>query len=627
MGLIIVLLRWTHLLLSLRAAHKAISHGRRPEARQPAYPNGRMNNPNARRARPARRKEQDRADVLRSILTRFFVWMLYRRAEGILDGLGQWILFYDTAKTLFLFWLLVSHDFAASQLFHSVLEPLVHPYEPLLDAVATRVVRSLHGLNFLSLLFFTHLSQRIPPTLSQGTKSAFERIRTSIVWLETKLAERRAQAIEVHELDGSVDGRSRSGSPPPFFVPPSRAASNNPYATLPGSWRPLHSPAITSRPGLPDTWGAGASSSRAGPSSLPTRRVVSNGNGNGDMPSSSRTRTNGRAHATYSARALSKLPQPPTNEPSPSVPRVRLMPDWPASPHASSSNLAAAAAAAAPDAHEDGLGRPPSPPAQLSRVYGLSSNSGLSAQQGPSSSEPTKKTSSSPKTTPRKRKKRESLEEEGYLEEEEPAKKPRGKGSAASKARSPKGASKSGTSARTVKSHIPVTVKGKQRQRVVEIQDEDDDEDSGGSSEVVEPAPKRTRTKTKGEEKEKEEVGELPPSYSTRTLRARPNRDSSSTTPSIASPPPTTATTEARTTTTTTTVKMASKKKQGKPASPAKIDGEKKKKKMSSTSTGARTRGLGRVDGPGVSAAAVTEVNEKGSSSGSRGTVRLSRRT
>ncbi|KAE8225621.1 hypothetical protein CF319_g1650 [Tilletia indica] len=619
MGLIIVLLRWTHLLLSLRAAHKAISHGRRPEARQPAYPNGRLNNSNARRARPARRKEQDRADVLRSILTRFFVWMLYRRAEGILDGLGQWILFYDTAKTLFLFWLLVSHDFAASQLFHSVLEPLVHPYEPLLDAVATRVVRSLHGLNFLSLLFFTHLSQRIPPTLSQGSKSAFERIRTSVVWLETKLAERRAQAIEVHELDGSVDGRSGSGSPPPFFVPPSRAASNNPYATLPGSWRPLHSPAIPSRPGLPDTWGTGVSSSRAGPSSLPTRRVVSNGNGNGngngDMPSSSRTRTNGRAHATYSARALSKLPQPPTNEPSPSVPRVRLMPDWPASPHASSSNLAAAAGA-----HEDVLGRPPSPPIQLARSYGLSSSSGLNPQQG-SSSEPTKKTSSSPKTTPRKRKKRESLEEEGYLEEEEePAKKPRGKGSAASKARSPKGVSKSGASARTAKSNIPVTVKGKQRQRVVEVIDED--EEDSGDSELVEPAPKRTRTKTQGKEKEKEEVGELPPSYSTRTLRARPNRDSSSTTPSIASPPPTTATTEARTTTTTTV-----KKKQGKPASPAKIDGEKNKKKMSSTSAGARTRGLGRADGPGVSAAAVMDVNEKGSSSGSRGTVRLSRRT
>ncbi|KAE8239744.1 hypothetical protein A4X13_0g8087 [Tilletia indica] len=624
MGLIIVLLRWTHLLLSLRAAHKAISHGRRPEARQPAYPNGRMNNPNARRARPARRKEQDRADVLRFILTRFFVWMLYRRAEGILDGLGQWILFYDTAKTLFLFWLLVSHDFAASQLFHSVLEPLVHPYEPLLDAVATRVFRSLHGLNFLSLLFFTHLSQRIPPTLSQGTKSAFERIRTSIVWLETKLAERRAQAIEVHELDDSVDGRSGSGSPPPFFVPLSRAASNNPYATLPGSWRPLHSPAIPSRPGLPDTWGTGASSSRSGPSSLPTRRVVSTGNGNGigneDMPSSSRIRTNGRAHATYSARALSKLPQPPTNEPSQSVPRVRLMPDWPASPHASSSNLAAST-----DSHAAGLGQPPSPPVQLARSYGLSSSSGLNAQQG-STLEPTKKTSSSPKTTPRKRKKRESLDEDGYLEEEEPAKKPRGKGSATSKARSPKRASKSGASARTVKSNIPVTVKGKQRQRVVEIQDEDDDDNSGGSSEVVEPAPKRTRIKTKGKEKEKEEVIELPPSYSTRTLRARPNRDSSSTTPSIASPPPTTATTEARTTTTTTTVKMASKKRQGKPASPAKIDGEKNRKKMSSTSTGARTRGSGRVDGPGVSAAAVMDVNEKSSSSGSRGTVRLSRR-
>ncbi|CAD6915766.1 unnamed protein product [Tilletia controversa] len=638
MGLIIVLLRWTYLVFSVRAAHKAINQSgsrRRPGVQPSSAANGRRlhnSNSNPRRGRPARRKQQDRSDVLRTILTRFFVWILYRRAEGILDGIGKWILFYDTVKTLFLFWLLVSHDFAASQLFHTVLEPIIQPYEPLIDLVALRVIRGFHAFNFLSLLFVTHLSHLIPPTLSKGAQTAFDRIADSFAWLEAKLTERRLRAVSVHDLDDAIEGdaprRSRSGSPPPFLIPPSRAALHSAHATLPGSWRPLHSPEKASRPGLPDAWGA--STSRAGPSTaLPTRRIVSNGNGS--MPAStsaSNSRTNGYSHATYSARALSKLRQPPANDFSPSVPRVRLMPDWPDSPNASSSDLTASI--------ENGaqLGRPPSPPYQLARAAGLGSHSSQSGLPRPSDA--TRIDSSSANATPRKRKKRESLDEKPY-DEDSSAGNAKEKDSIASKSkpRTPKRAGKASASTRVAKSNIPVTAKGKERQRPSVKEEEAEDPDR---AEMVEPARKRTRTvKKEAATQDEMEIMELAPSYSTRTLRARPNRGSSSNTPSIASPPPpeTNARPTTSTSTSTKTQRTAvARKTKDKPASPAKTGAE-GKKKLSSTSAGTRTRGLNRPDGAGGSgSAATTEAKGSGSSgdgvvsrANGTGTVRQSRRT
>ncbi|KAL9938961.1 hypothetical protein V8E36_001774 [Tilletia maclaganii] len=337
MGLVVVLLRWTHLFFSIRAAHKAIRH---PTRLNRTAARGRRGGGQAGRGRGRRRAADERQDALRAILTRFFIWVLYRRIESILDRVGRWILFYDTAKTLFLFWLLISHDFAASQLFHAAIEPVIQPYEPLIDDLAGRTVRGIHAVNFLSLLLLTHATRLLPPLFQEGTRTTYLYLHTAASWARDGVSSLWKQREE-GQADDNRDGERLEEKPPQPKQPSGPTAQRNglgsayhlgdnfrpPYGTLPGSWRFGDSPPGPLRPSLPQLWTA-ASTSIPGPRAQPvassSRRVVSNG-------AHTRNLKNGKgADTASSVRTLPRMPRVPTGEPASAPSKVRLMPEWPA---------------------------------------------------------------------------------------------------------------------------------------------------------------------------------------------------------------------------------------------------------------------------------------------------------
>ncbi|KAK0545426.1 hypothetical protein OC846_005668 [Tilletia horrida] len=467
------------------------------------------------------------------------------------------------AKSLFLFWLLISHDFAASQLFHNILEPAIQPYESLIDSLVLRVVRLVQALNFLLLLLWVNVLHLIPQSIRTRLTATSNWVRRGTVWLKDRASERwhgvpkrQSEGEHVRTNGVHVNGH-RQESPPP---PPDALRAG--YGTLPGSWKPLHSPVKLTRPTLPPIWGPLQPPSLP-PSQIPGpssgRRVVSHGR----APTAPSTASAGHLRPYAHPRATrgrdgpqrgktaNAAPMPgPSDEPPSAAPyqglsrspsRVRLMPDWPETPQKSAQNDAGRNTVVAPTASsqtvENRLGRPPSPPDALIRA--------LSRQ-----AEADSKTS---KTTPRKRKAREDESNAAYtgaetdsdakLKRNGPATPTKGTRRGARSVASPKTGKRGKTSSTTSATKATTETKGKTRARKQQQTPEEgatSTKPDSAPSQDPGPARKRARAKrpmsstsssllspagaTPAQGMDLDEPNEpegLAASYSTRTLRSR----------------------------------------------------------------------------------------------------------
>ncbi|PWN25213.1 hypothetical protein BDZ90DRAFT_84005 [Jaminaea rosea] len=160
-----------------------------------------------------------RRQQLRLALSLVVVWTLYQSVEPVLDAIASYIVpFYSTLKTAFLLWLFFARTGASMRIISTLINPVLAPYQVLIDAIISSTLNLFFNLTFLASLPISWGLLYV----RRSTGRVVNWARLWMPWREAKIEDSPSKSV-------------RNGDGSPRMPPPSLSTRRRPRPSSDGS--------------------------------------------------------------------------------------------------------------------------------------------------------------------------------------------------------------------------------------------------------------------------------------------------------------------------------------------------------------------------------------------------------